>query len=101
MEYSVVIITVLAQKNTMLRKNNRMTADGTMNTMEGDGIVVGDEIPKRSRIRDARLIRNCWLLLPILLLIAITFAFIPPSKRPFDLVSAFGCCVGTLLYYCN
>jgi len=74
----------------MLRKNNRMTADGTMNTMEGDGIVVGDEIPKRSRIRDARLIRNCWLLLPILLLIAITFAFIPPSKRPFDLFSATG-----------
>jgi hypothetical protein len=67
-------------------------AAGNIVGQEGDGIVI-DSVPKRSRIRDARLIRNCWLLMPIILLIVITFAVIPSSKRPFDLVSTTSWCI--------
>ena len=83
-------------QHKMLRKNSKMTdAAGNDVGLEGDGIVI-DSVPKRSRIRDARLIRNCWLLMPIILLIVITFAVIPSSKRPFDLVSAISRCIVAL-----
>lgn len=77
----------------MLRKSSRM-ADSNTILGDGDGIA-NAVVPRKSRFRETSLIRNCWLLMPIILLIVITFAVIPKSKRPIDVVSS--CSVGAFL----